>query len=278
MCIAYAESNLKEAIRKSHVVPTIASIQPSTTSPTPGPRKRRNAEHHSPSPSVAKKRRTYADSGSTAQQLLSPKSSRDSLLTQSGPPTTGRFVAGALHPTSGSTSRSVDSTQTPNPDQRLSIQPPAPRIVPNTSSRMRSDTLLEGTGQPTPSALPRKKETASGISVAPCLAQPASNAGSATPAPSNHLNHPKDFFKVPDPPRVQTPLRTGSKHLSNWSARPSAPPPSSVGLSAVRHWLSHKPRSTSLTACFFFSSHAQRRGRRFIPITNDDSDDETFDD
>jgi len=247
--IASAEANLKEAIRKSTVAPTIASTQPASASSTSGSRKRKlskNPEEHTPSPSVTKRRRIHVDSGRTAQQQLpSPKSSRDSLLTQGGLPTANqhRSVGDALRPGHGSFSRSITTTRTPNPGQRSSIQPPTPRVVPSTPSRTHSVAQSDGTTLPAASSLSRKTEAVSNPSVAPRFARPISSASSVTPAPSNHLNHPKDAFKAPNQFYIHTPHRTASKHPNDWSTRPSAQPPSSIGFSAVRLRLSHQPPS-----------------------------------
>ena len=274
--IASTETNLKEAIRKFVVAPTVASTQPSSTGPISDSRKRKlskNAEQHSPSPSVTKRRRIRVDSGCSAQQLPSPKSSHDSLLTQNGLPTISHYpsVGGALHSASRSVSHSINTAKTPNPSQRPSIQPPAPRMVPATPSRTHSIALSDRTTQPTSSALPRKNETTSDPSVPPRFARPTS---SITPVPPNHRN---DNLKAASPFYIHTPLRTGSKHPNGWPTRPSALPPSSIGFSAVRHWPTHTPLSFPHLPYPFFSSFTQRRGKRFIPITDND-DDEIFDD
>ena len=279
--IASAEANLKEAIRKSTVAPTIVSAQPASASSTSSSRKRKlskNPEEHTPSPSVTKRRRVHVDSGCTAQQQLpSPKSSRDSLLTKGGLPTANqhRSVGDALRPGYGSFSRSITTTRTPNPGQRSSIQPPTPIVVPSTPSRTHPVAQSDGTTLPTASTRSHKRETRSNTSVAPHFARPISSASSVTPAPLNHLNQQKDTFKAPNPFYIHTPLRAAPKHPDDWSTKPSAPPPSSIGFSAVRLRLTHQPPSVShsLYPPFLF---AQRRGKRFIPI--DDEDDEIFDD
>lgn len=256
--IASAEASLKEAIRNTVVAPTIVSTQLTSASSISGSRKRKpskNPEQHTPSPSVTKRRRIHADSGCTAQQLPSPKSSRDSLYTQDGLLTVNqhRSMGDALYPGSRSVSRSINTAQTPNPGQRSSMQPPTPRIVPSTPSRVHSVALSDRTAQPPSSALSRKKETASDISVAPRFAQPVSSTNSVTPAPPNHLSHPKDAFKTSNPFYIHTPLRTASKHPNNWSTKPSAPPPSTpVGFSAVRRRLAYKPLSVSHLLCTSF--------------------------
>ena len=252
--IASAEASLKEAIRNSAVAPTVVSTQLTNASPISGSRKRKlskNHEQHTPSPSVTRRRRIYVDSGSTAQQLPSPKSSRDSLLTQGGLSTANqhRPIGDAPRPDSGSVSRTIDSTKTPNPGQRSSMQPPTPRIVPSTPSRAHSVALPDRTTQPTSSTLSHKKEVASEASVAPHSARPVSNVNSVTPAPPNRLSHLKDAFKAPNPFYIHTPLRTASKHPSDWSKRPSAPRTSSIGFSAVRSRLAHKPLSVPHLLC-----------------------------
>jgi len=257
--IASAEASLKEAIRNTVAAPTIASTQLTSASSISGSRKRKlskNPEQHTPSPSVTKRRRIHADSGCTAQQQLpSPKSSRDSLFTQDGLPTANRHrsIGDALYPGSRSVSRSINTAKTPNPGQRSSMQPPTPRIVPSTPSRVHSVALSDRTAQPSSSTLSRKKETASDVSVAPRFARPVSSTNSVTPAPPNHPSHSKDAFKTPNPFYIHTPLRTASKRLNDWSKKPSAPPPStSVGFSAVRRWLTYKPLSVTHLLCNYF--------------------------
>ena len=236
--IASTEANLKDEIRKCIVSPTIVNT---TTGSTSGARKRRlskNTEQHSPSPSAAKRRRTHVDSDRTAQpQLPSPKSSRDSLLTEGGLSTANhhRSVGDALRHASRSASRSINTAQTPNPDQRPSMQPPTPRIAPATPSRTRSIALSDRTAQPISSYLSHKKERPSDVLVAPVPP-----------------NHPKSAFKAPNPFYIHTPLRTGSERPNVRSTRPSAPPPSSIGFSAVRYRLTRKtPYCPLLTISFF---------------------------
>jgi len=242
--IASAEANLKEAIRNAALSPNIASTQPMRTGSISGTRKRKlskNADQHSPSPSVAKKRRIRVDSNGTAQQQIpSPKSSRDSLLTQSGLPMVNqhRSVGDALYPDNRSASCSINTAQTPNPGQRLSMQPPTPRIVPTTPSRMHSIALSDRIAQP--SSLSHRKERMSNVPAAPHFARPVSSANSATSAPPNSQ---KDAFKAPNQFYTHTPLRTGSNHPNDWSKRPSAPPPAPIGFSAVRRLLTRNPLS-----------------------------------
>ena len=253
--IASAEANLKEAIRKSTVAPTVVSTQPTSASSTSSSRKRKlskNPEEHTPSPSVTKRRRIHVDSGCTAQQQLpSPKSSRDSLLTQGGLPTANqhRSVGNALRPGYGSFSRSITTTRIPNPGQRSAIQPPTPRVVPSTPFRTHSVAKSDGTTLPAASTRSHKKEVASNTSVAPHFTRAISSASSVTPAPPNHPNQPKDTSKAPNPFYIHTPLRTASKHADDWSKKPSAPPPSSIGFSAVRLRLIHQPPSVSHLLC-----------------------------
>ena len=260
--IASTEANLKEAIRKSIVAPPSTRTQPTSAGSTSGSVKRkssRNAEQCSPSPSVTKRRRIQIDSGYTAQQQLpSPKFSHDSLLTQSGLPAVNqhRPIGAALR--SGSRSASRSSNQPPNPGQRSFMQPPTPKIVPSPPSRMHSITLSDRSAQPTPSSHSHKKQRALDASVLPHFTRPAPNAQSVTPAPLNHLDHPNDAFKAPNPFYIHTPLRTGSKQLGDWSSRPSAPVQSSSGLSAVRRQLTREPLlSHAYHILFFFSpSHS----------------------
>ena len=246
---ASTEANLKEAIRRSIVAPPIARAQPTSAGSASGSVKRKlskNAEQCSPSPSVTKRRRIQIDSGHTAQQQLpSPKSSHDSLLAQSGLPTTNqhRSLSDALRPGSRSTSRISNTAQTPNPNQRSPMQPPTPRVVPGTPSRIHSVALSDRSAQPTPSSLSHKKPRPSDPSVSPHFARPVPNVQSITSAPPNRLDHPNDAFKAPNPFYIHTPLRTGSKQLGNWSSRPSAPVQPSSGFSAVRSRLARKPLS-----------------------------------
>jgi len=265
------------------VAPPFANPQPTSAGSGSGSVKRklsRNPEQHSPSPSVTKRRRIQIDSGYTAQQQLpSPKSSHDSLLTQSGLPTTGqhRSTSDALRSGSRSASRSSNTAQPLDPGQRSSMQPPTPRMVPGTPSRMLSVALSDRSAQPTPSSLSHRKPRASATPVPPHPARPVPNTQLVIPAPPNRLDHPNDAFKAPNPFYIHTPLRTGSKQLGDWSSRPSAPVQSSSGFSAVRRRLVRKPLSVLCLPrpCFF--SFTQRRGKRFIPITDDD-DDEIVDD
>ena len=259
--IASTEANLKEVIRKSIVAPPIARTQPTSAGSTSSSVKRklsRNTEQHSPSPSVTKKRRTQIDSDYTArQQLPSPKSSHDSLLAQSGLPTASqhRSISDALRSGSRSVSRSSNTALPPNPGQRSSMQPPTPRIVPGTPSRMRSVALSDWSAQPAPS-LSHKKPRASDASVPPHFARPVPNAQLVTPAPPNRPDHPNDAFKPPNPFYIHTPLRTGSKQLGNSSSRPSAPVQPPSGFSAVRRRLARKPLSVLYSQRPFFPSHS----------------------
>ena len=277
--IAFAEANLKETIQKSVLPPTIASTQPTGTSSISDSRKRKlskSAEQHSPSPSVSKKRRTHVDSGCTPQQQLpSPKSSRDSLLTQGGLPMVNqhRSAGDALYPGPRSASRSINTAQTLNPGQRSSMQPPTPRIVPTTPSRAHSIALSDRTAQHPSSSLSHRKERTSDVPATPHFARLVSSTNSATPVT---LNRPKDVFKTPGSFYIHTPLRTGSNHPGDWSKRPSAPPPASIGFSAVRHRLSRNPLSVPCLPCPYFLLLQQRRGKRYIPITDEDED-EIFD-
>ena len=253
--IASAEANLKEEIRKSAVAPTIASIQPPSADPTPVFRKRklsRNTEQHSPSPSVTKRRRIRTDSTCTAEeQLPSSKPSLGPSFTRSGLPTADhhRSVTSDLRPGSESASRPNNTARTPNPDQRSSMQPPTPRIVTRTPSRMHSIALSDKPAQPTPSSLSHKKLRASDTSVHPHFTRPVSNTKSVTSAPPNRHNNPTDAFEAPNLFRIHTPLRTGSKQPNDWSTRPSAPVQPSIGFSAVRGRPTRKPFSVLYLPC-----------------------------
>jgi len=256
--IASTEANLKEVIWKSIVAPPIASTQPTSAGSTSGSVKRkpsRSAEQYSPSPSVTKRRRIQIGSGFTAQQQLpSPKSSHDTLLAQSGLPTTNqhRSIGDPLR----SGSRSSNTPLPPNPGQRSSMQPPTPRIVPGTPSRMRSVALSDMSAQPTPSSLSHKKPRASDASAPPHFARPVPNAQLVTLVPPNRLDHPNDAFKAPNLFYTHTPLRTGSKQHDDWSSRPLAPAQSSSGFSAVRRRLARKPLSVLCLQRPFFPSHS----------------------
>jgi len=238
--IASTEANLKETIRKLVAAPDIAGSEPTSTGSISDPRKRKlsnNVDQLSPSPSVTKRRRIRIASGCTVQQQQpSPESSRNSLLAQGGLSSTNqhRSISRALRSDSRSASRPINTAQIPNPGQRSSIQQPTPRIIQSTPSRTNSVALSDRPAQPTPS-LSHKKGMASDTSVAPHFALPISSAHSVTQVPPNRLDHPNGAFKAPF--RIRTPLRTGSKHPNDWSARPSAPLPSSIGFSAVRQWL-----------------------------------------
>ena len=227
------------------ILPTISSTQPTRTGSTLSSMKRKsskNAEQHSPSLFATKRRRIRSDSGCTAQQLPSPKSSLDSLLTQSGLPTTNKHhsIGDALPSDSRSGSRSSNTIRTPNPGQRSSMQPPTPGIIPTTPSRIHSVALPDISAQPTSSfSLSHKKQRASDGLIPPHFARPVSNPQSITPAPPNHLNYSKDAFKAPNPFYIHTPLRTGSKP-NDWSTKPSAPAQPPIGFSAVRHQLTRK--------------------------------------
>lgn len=280
--IASTEANLKEAIRKSAAAAApITGTQFTNIGSISGSRKRRspkNPYHCTPSPSVTKRKRIRVDTSCTTQQQLpSPKSSRDSLLIQGGLPTTNhhRSIGDALRSSSRPPSGSIDTAQTPNPG-RLSMQPPTPMILSTTPSRRQSIFLPEMPVQPT-SSLSHKRESTSGVSVTPVFARPAPGTKSDTPVPFHHLNHSRDAFKVST--RLHTPLHSDSKRLNDQQTRPSAQPPSSVGFSAVRCQLTHEPLSAPrLPNSIPFPPFVQRRGKRFIPITDDDEDDEIFDD
>ena len=251
--IASTEASLKEAIRKSGAVSAIASAQPISPGSTSGSRKRKpskNAEQHSPSPSVTKHRRIQIDSGcASKQQQPSPKYSRDSLLARGGLPTANqhRPIGGTIRPVSRSASRSSNTAKTPNPGQCSSMQPPTPRTVPTTPSRTHSVTLSDRHAQPSSSSLSHKNQRASDASVSPHFARPIPNAQPVAPAPLDHLIHPNNAFKAPNPFYIHTPHRAGSKRLNDGLTRPSAPVPSSIGFSAVRDRLIRKvifaPRS-----------------------------------
>lgn len=262
--IASTEANLKEVIRESLVAPPIVSTQPTSAGYISGSVKRklsRVPEQYSPSPSVTKRRRIQIDSGYRAQQQLPlPKSSHDSLLTQSGLPTTNqhRSISDVLRSGSRSASRLSNTAQPPNPGQRSSMQPPTPRIVPGTPSRMHSVALSDRSAQPTPSSLSHKKPRASDTPAPPHFARPVPNAQLVTPAPPNRLDHPNDAFKAPNPFYIHTPLRTGSKQLGDWSSKPSAPVQSSSGFSAVRRLLIRKPLSVPCSPRLFFLRTATR--------------------
>ena len=234
--IASTEANLKEAIRKS-AAPPIVSAQSTRTGSNSGPGKRKpskNADQYTPSPSATKRKRMRIDPSCTAQQQLpSPKSSHDSLLTQGGLPTTNhhRAVGDALRSGSRPASGSVNTIQTPNPGQRLSVQPPTPMILPATPSRRQSIFLSERLAQ-SRSSVPHQREGTLDASFTPSFVQPVSSAHSATPVPSYHLNHSKDAFKLPTQFHIHTPLHAGPGHPNSQSTKPSAPP--SVGFSAVR--------------------------------------------
>jgi hypothetical protein len=238
--IASTEASLKEAIWKSGAVSAIASAQPISTGSTSGSRKRKlskNVEQHSPSPSVTKRRRIQIDSGCTSKQQPSPKYPRDSLLAQGGLPTANqhRPIGGTLRSVSRSASCSNSTAQTPNPGQRSSMHPTTPRTVPTTPSRTHSVTLPDRHAQP--SSLSHKNQRASDASVSPHFARRIPNAQPVPPVPLNHLIHPNDVFKAPNPFYIHTPHRAGSKRLNDGLTRPSAPVPSSVGFSAVRDLL-----------------------------------------
>lgn len=256
--IAATEANLKEAIRGSAVGP-ISSTRPPSTGSTADSRKRKlskNADQHSPSPSVTKRKRIRIDSSCAAQQLPSPKSSRDSFPTEGAFPTTNhhRTVGDALQFGARSASRSINTAQTPNPGQRSSMQPPI--IVPTTPSRTRSVSLSERSAQH-PSALSHKKANPVDTSVTPLFVRPVPSAHSATSVPANHLNPSRDASKVPSQFHIHTPLRTGSRYPNGQSTKPSALPPSSVGFSAVRCWLTREPLSVRrLRYSLFFLLHS----------------------
>jgi len=245
--IASTEANLKETIRKFVVAPDIASFESTSTGSVSDPRKRkpsRNTEQLSPSPSVTKRRRIRIETSCTKQQQLpSPQSSRDSLLARNGLPTTNQHhsIGDALRSGSRSASRSINTAQIPNPGQRSSIQQPTPRIIQTTPSRKNSVALSDRSAQPTSSSVSHKKGMASDTFVAPHFARPISSAHSVTQVPPNRLDRPNDAFNAPS--HIHTPLRTGSKHPNDWSARPSALPPPSIGFSAVRRWLARQPLS-----------------------------------
>ena len=237
--VASAEANLKETIRKSVFPPTV-DTQPTSTGSTSSSRKRKlskNTDQNTPSPSVTKRKRIRVDSSRAAQQQLpSPKSSRDSLLTQGGLSVTNqhRTVGDALQSGATVASRSVNTAQTPG--HRSSTQPPTPRMLPITPSRPQLLCPSETSAQPTgPSSLSHKKAAIPDNSVTPLSARPASSAHSAASVPSYLLNYPKDAFKVPGQFHIHTPLRTGSRPLNRQLTKPSAPLPPSVGFSAVRH-------------------------------------------
>ena len=273
--IASTEANLKEAIRKSAAAPTITSNQPTSADPTPVFRKRKlskNVEQHSPSPSVTKRRRIRIGSTCTAdEQLPSPKPSLDLSLTQGGLPTANRhrFATDALRSDSGFASRSNHTALTPNPAQWTSMQPPTPRMVTRTPSRMYSVALVDRPAQPTPSLL-RKKPRPSDASAPPDFAQLVSSTKSVTPAPSNRINQPKDAFEAPNLFYIHTPLRTGPNQSNDWPTRP--PVQASIGFSAVRHRLARKSSSVLRLPCslplFFLciakgeTLHSDHRGRR----------------
>jgi hypothetical protein len=253
--IASTEANLKEAIRKSAAAPPIASTQPISTGSTSGSRKRKpskNADRCTPSPSVARRKRLRIDSSFAAQQQLpSPKSSHESLLAQSGLSITNhhRSIDDALRSSSRPAPGSVNVAQTPNSRQRLSMQPPSPRIIQTTPSRRHSIFPPEGLVQPT-SSHPHKRESTLDASVPPFFA--VSSAHSATPVPSHRLNHFKDAFRLPTQFHIHTPVQTDSGHLNDQPVRPSAPPPSPVGFSAVRCRMTHKHHSVPYSPCSTF--------------------------
>ena len=274
--IASTEANLKEAIRNS-AAPTIASTQLMSAGSNSSSRKRKlpmNTEQHSPSLSVTKRRRIRIDPGSTAQeQLPSPMPSLDCLLTLGGLPSANHHPPAMDAPRSGTRSASRSSNTAPilNPGQRSSMQPPTPKMVPSTPSRIHSVVLSDVLAQPT-SSLSHNKPSASDTSAPSNFARPVPRTQSVTPAPPNRPGHSKDTFKAPNLFYIHTPLRTGSKQANDWSARSSAPGQSSIGFSAVRDWL--KPFFCPALIVPPFFSLTQRRGKRFIPITDEDDDDE----
>ena len=263
--IASTEANLKEAIRKSAPTPILASA--GSTSGSIKRKLSKNVDQHSPSPSVTKRRRTQVDAGCTAQQQLpSPKSTLDPLFSQGGLATVNyhRSVGDALRSVSRSVSRPSNTAKTPNPGQRSSMQPPTPRIVPTTPSRMHAVALLVGPAQPGPSSLFHKKPRASNTSASPYPARPVSDARPVAPAPPNPHNRPKDPFKASNPFNTHTPLRPGSKQPNNWSTTPSTPAQPSTGFSAVRRRLTLEALSPTLTTSFlFFLSHSDEEDASF---------------
>lgn len=226
--IASTEANLKEAISIS--LAPIASTRLTNTSSTSDSKKRKLSkagDQHTPSP-TARRRRTGINSSHTAhQQLPSPKSSGDFLLTRGGVSTANHYgsASDALRSGSRRPSRSTNTVQTPDPGQRLSMQPVS---------------LSERSALPL-SSLSHKKRSALDTSVTLPFARPISSAHSVTPAPSYHLNDPTGALNVPSRSNFHTPLHTGSKHPNDQPTRPSAPPPSSIGFPAVRFWLSREP-------------------------------------
>jgi len=240
--IASAEANLKETIRNSVVAPPIVSTQPTSTGSPSSYRKRKlskSTEQPSPSSSVAKRRRIRLDSGCMAQQLPSPKSSRDSLLAQGGLPTADqhRPISDTLLPGSKPASRSISTAKNSNLDLRSSMPPPTPRIISITASR--TDSIALSNRPALPSSLSHKKQRASDAPVTPYFERPVSSALSVTPAPPNHLEHPNGVFELPV--YTRTPLRIGSKQPHDRLSKPSAPLPSSIGFSAVRRQLTINP-------------------------------------
>ena len=239
--IASTEAKLKEEIRKSAPTPPVASTQPMSTGFTKR-KPPKDADKCTLSPSVAKRKRMRIDSSFTPQkQLPSPKSSRDTLPTQGDSLTTNghRSLGDALHSSFLSASRSINTAQTPNPGQRLSMQPPTPRIISTTPSRRQSIFPLERAAQPTFS-LSRKRESTLDPSVTPFLARPVSGARSATPVLSYHRNQSKDAFKLPTQSHIHTP----SKHPDDQPASPSVQLSSSVKFPTVRHQFTQKPLSS----------------------------------
>ena len=248
--IASTEANLKEAIRKSVAAHSIASAQPTNSGSASGSRKRKLPkidEQYTPSPSVSKRKRLRIDPSFPGQQQLhSPKSSRDSLLTQGGLSTINphRSIDDILHPSSRSASNPVNAAQISNPCQRLSMQPPTPRVLQSTPSRRWSIFPPEMPLQPS-SSRSKKRESTSDASFSPFFVRPVSSVHSATPVLSHNLNHSKSAFKLPTQPHIHTPARAGSSYLNDLSIKPSAPPPSLVELSVVCYWMGYKPRFVS---------------------------------